>query len=79
MNQSEYRGIPIIIKLNNAKTGAFGGGDLKLMPHSRLTFDPSYPDIDHSNCWEYDWTDFYEGAVEAILPNALLAKGKEVD
>ena len=38
-------------------------GYLKLRHNSRLMFDPSYPNIDHSNFWDCDWTDFYEGAV----------------
>ena len=44
-------------------------GYLMLRHNSRLGFDPSYPNIDHSNFWKCDWTDFYEGAVEAIPPN----------
>ena len=54
-------------------------GYLKLMHNSRLMFDPSYSDVDHSNFWDCDWTDFYEGAVEAIPPNSLPQRGKEVD
>ena len=54
-------------------------GYLKLRHISRLMFDPSYPDIDHSNFQECDWTHFFEGAVEAIPPNSPLPKGKEVD
>ena len=42
---------------------------LKLRHNSRLVFDPSYPIIDHSNFWQCDWKDFYEGAVEAISPS----------
>ena len=54
-------------------------GYLKVRHNSRLMFDPSYPDIDHSNFQEYDWTDFYECAVEAITPNAPLLTGNQVD
>ena len=54
-------------------------GYLKLRHNSRLMFDSYYPDIDHSNFWECDWTDFYKGAVEVIPPNAPLSIGKEVD
>ena len=39
-------------------------GYLKLKHNSRLTVDPSYPDIDKSNFQKCDWTDFYEGEVE---------------
>ena len=34
---------------------------------------------DHSDFSEYDWIDFYEGAVEAIPPNAPIPTGMEVD
>ena len=54
-------------------------GFLKLRHNSRLAFDPSYCDIDHSIFWDCDWTDFYEAAVEAIPPNAQPQIGKEVD
>ena len=54
-------------------------GYLKLRHNYRLVFDPSYLDIDHSNFWDYDWTDLYEGAVEAIPPNAPWPRQKEVD
>ena len=54
-------------------------GYLKVRHNSRLAFDPSCPDIDYSNFWECDWTDFYEGAMEAFLPNAPLSRRKEVD
>ena len=54
-------------------------GYLKLRHYIRLAFDPSCPNINHSNFWEFDWIDFYEGAVEAIPPNAQLWRRKEVD
>ena len=54
-------------------------GYIKLRHSSRLAFDPSYPNIDHSNYWDCGWKDFYEGAEEAIPPNAPLPRGKEVD
>ena len=41
---------------------------LKLRHNSRLAFDPSYPHIDYSNFQDCDWTDLFEGAVEAIPP-----------
>ena len=53
-------------------------GYLKLRHNSKL-FDPSYPDVDHSNFWYCDWTDFYEGAVYAITPNLPLSRRKEVN
>ena len=54
-------------------------GYLKLRHNFILVFDPFYPDIDHSNFGECDWTDFYQGAVEAFPPNAPLLRGKEMD
>ena len=54
-------------------------GYQKLRHNSRLMFDPSYPDIDHSNFQECNWTDFFEGAVETIPPNTSSPRGKEVD
>ncbi len=41
-------------------------GYLRLKHNSRLIFDPTYPDIDHSAFPEYDWTEFYGDVVEAI-------------
>ena len=52
---------------------------LKLRHNTRLVLDPSYPIIDHSNFRKCDLTDFYEGAVEAVPPNALPLRVKEVD
>ena len=70
--------------LSNVETGSSEGsaayhGYLKLKHNSRLAVDPSCPNINHSNFWECDWTDFNEGAVEAIPPNAPVPRGKEVD
>ena len=53
-------------------------GYQKVKHNSRLVFDPSYPKIDHSNFQEYDWTDFFKGAVEAIPCNAPPPRQKEV-
>ena len=52
---------------------------LNLSHNSRLAFDPSYPNINQTIFQEWNWTDFYEGAVEAIPPNAPLLRGKEFD
>ena len=51
---------------------------LKLRHISKLAFDHSNPNIDHSNFGRYDWTDFYDGSVEAIPQNAPLQRGKEI-
>ena len=53
--------------------------NLKLRHNARLAFDPSYPNIDHSNFQECDWAHINEGAMEAIAPNDSLPRGKEVD
>ena len=37
-------------------------GYLKLRHNTRLMFDPSYPDINHSNSLDCNWTDFIDGA-----------------
>ena len=52
---------------------------LKLRRNTKLAFEPSYPNIDYSNLQECDWTDFYEGAVESIPPNAPLEVENKVD
>ena len=54
-------------------------GYQKLRHNTRLMFDPLYLDIDHSNFQDCDWTDFYEGAVEAIPSHAPPPREKEVD
>ena len=51
---------------------------LKLKYNSRLAFDPTYPEIDESDFIKRDWKQFYGDVKEAIPPNALKARGKEV-
>ena len=46
---------------------------------SRIVFDPTYPEIDHSRFKECDWRALYGDAKEAIPPNAPEPRGKEVD
>ena len=47
-------------------------GHLEAAPHimgylkPKLAFDPSYHNLDKSNFWGCDWTDFYKGSLEAI-------------
>ena len=41
---------------------------LKSQSNSRLIFDPMDPQMEDSKFVECDWSDFYAGAVEAILP-----------
>ena len=47
--------------------------------NSRLVFNPSYPEIDHSVFKECDWSEFYRAAKEAIPVNAPEPHGSEVD
>jgi hypothetical protein len=54
-------------------------GYLRLQHNSRLIFDPTYPDIDHSAFPEYDWTEFYGNVVEAIPPDMPPPLGKDID
>ena len=54
-------------------------GYMKLRHNSRIAFNPSYPDRDHSIFQECDLNNFYEGAVEAIPPNTPPPRRKEVD
>ena len=60
-------------------TALFIMGYLKQKHNSRLVFDPTYPDIDHSDFPKYNWTEFYHGAEEAIPPDMPEPLGKEVD
>ena len=45
---------------------------------SRLVYDPSYPQIDHSDLRNCDWSEFYRDAEEAIPMNTPEARVKEV-
>ena len=51
---------------------------LKLKSNSRLIFDPMEPDVGDSNFVECDWSTFYPGASEALLPNSPKPLGKGV-
>ena len=79
----KYQSVHIIITFSNAKTGADAVllimGHLKLRHNSRLAFDPSYPNINHSNFWGCYWNNFSEGEMEAIPSNASSQRGQEVD
>ena len=44
--------------------------DIDQKYNSRLVYDPSYPEIDHSVFKECDWSEFYRDAKEAIPVNA---------
>ena len=47
--------------------------------NSRLAYDPSYPDIDHSVFKKCDWKEFYQNVKEEIPVNAQETREKEVD
>ena len=47
--------------------------------NSRLVFDTSYQEIDHSVFKKCDWSEFNRDAKESIPMNAPEAQGKEVD
>ena len=49
---------------------------LKSHSNSRLVFDPQEPELGGSQFTECNWSDFYAGAVEVILPNAPKALEK---
>ena len=51
---------------------------LKKRHNSRLTLDPSYPDIDMRVFHQADWTDFYGDVKEAIPDNAPEPRGKPI-
>jgi hypothetical protein len=54
-------------------------GYLRLKHNSRLIFDPTYPDIDHTTFPIYDWTEFYGDVDEAIPPDMPPPLGKDID
>ena len=47
--------------------------------NSRLVYDSSHPDIDHSVFKKCDWSELYRDAKEAIPMNAPEPQSKEVD
>ena len=47
--------------------------------NSKLMYDPSYPEIDHSVFKKCDWLEFCRDAKVAIPMNAPESPGKEVD
>ena len=54
-------------------------GYMKIRHDSRLRFDISNPYTEDSNFQDCDLTDFYEGALEVIPPNAPPSRRKEID
>jgi hypothetical protein len=51
---------------------------LKSKSNSRLIFDTKEPNAGKSDFVECDWSDFYPGMEEALLPHALKPLGKGV-
>jgi hypothetical protein len=51
---------------------------LKHHENSNLVFDPNYVTWDTAGFTQYDWTDFYKGAKEALPPNAPVPRGNSV-
>ena len=81
-DQNNNQGIIIVITSYVIKRRAFGF-NVHVMVHgqkwnSRLVYDPSYPDIDHSVI-KCDWSEFSWDAKEVILVNAPEPRCKEVD
>ena len=54
-------------------------GYLKNKHNLRLVLDPSYPEIDHSDFPDNDWTSMYGNVKVAIPPDAPTPHGKEVN
>ena len=52
---------------------------LKTKHNSWLVLDLSYPEINHSDFPDSNWTSMYGNVTEAILPDAPPPHGKEVD
>ena len=52
---------------------------LKTKHNSQLVFDPSHPEINHSDFPDNDWTSMYGNVTEAIPPDAPTLHGKEVN
>ena len=54
-------------------------GYLKTKHNSLLVLDLSYPEINHSDLPDNNWTSMYGNVMEAIPPDAPTLHGKEVD
>ena len=54
-------------------------GCLKNKHNLQLVLNPSYPEINHSDFPDNDWTSMYGNVMEAIPPNAPAPGGKEVN
>ena len=51
-------------------------GYLKTKHNLQLVLNPSYPEINHSDFPDNDWTLMYGNVIEAIPPNAPTPHGK---
>ena len=54
-------------------------GYLKQRHNTRLIFDPTYPDIDHTSFHRCNWKEFNGDAQEPIPPDMPRPLGKDVD
>ena len=54
-------------------------GYLKTKHNSQLVLDPSYPEINHSDFPDNDWTLMYDNVIEVIPPDDPTLHGKEVN
>ena len=54
-------------------------GYLKTKHNSELVLDPSYPEINHNDFFDNDWTSMYGNVKEAIPPDNATPLVKEVD
>ena len=52
---------------------------LKTKHNTWLVLNPCYPEINHSDFPDNDWTSMYGNVTEAIPPDAPTLHGKEVD
>jgi hypothetical protein len=52
---------------------------LKQKHNTQLVFDPTYPTIDMDSFPQYNWTDFYGDAEEAIPSDMPTPLGKDLD
>ena len=54
-------------------------GYVRQKHNTRLSFDPTYPDIDHHAFPKYEWTEFYGDVQEALPADMPKPLGKDID
>ena len=70
--------IPSYVKVREFRIDTSYYGSFEAQIQLRIKFDPSYPKMNQIILWACDQTDFYEGAVKLILPDAPLPQAKAV-